>query len=268
MELTIINKLKISIFTNILQYYNCTLREKIRLFLVLLIMLVAFSIPFGYEYSKKLNVIILVLWFFVVKKEDILFLLNNKVIIVLFSFISIHYLTLYWSNHVSEGVHSIRDMWQFLFAPIILYITIIKKSDIKLIINAFVISMLINEIISYLIYFDLYETEFSKTRSHPVGFINHIQYSVLVAFASILILYQALKMKHNIVKYIYIIFFMTMTTNLVISSGRTGYVVFFVSLVVLLFIYYKFSIKNFLQVLVFPLSVFLYWIYIQCSSTS
>lgn len=239
-----------------IEYYNNNIREKIRLIIITLIVLVAFSVPFGYEYSKKINVIILVLWFFVVKKEDVIYFFTNKIVLILLTFISFHYVTLIWSSNISAGLYSIRDMWRFIFVPILLYATIIKKEDIKYIINAFILSMLINEIISYLIYFDLYSTEFSRTRGYPVGFINHIQYSVLVAFAAILILYQSLNMKNIYIKVVYIIFFITMTTNLVISSGRTGYVVYFVSLVVLLFIYYKFTVKRFFQILVFPIVVF------------
>jgi O-antigen ligase len=86
--------------------------------------------------------------------------------------------------------------------------------------------------------------------------MNHIQYSALVAFAAILILYQAKLMKNGLIRYVYVLFFITMTTNLVISGGRTGYVIFFTSLVILLFVYYKFTLKNFLQILVFPVAVF------------
>jgi len=231
-------------------------RNNIRLLAVFLIACVAFSIPFGYEYSKKINVLIFILWLFIVRIEDIKFILKNKVLIVLFLFILSHYTTLFLSEDISGAIYEIRHFWRYIFIPIIMYITIINKGDMKYIISAFIISMFINEIISYLIYFDLYQTEFSKTRQFPVGFINHIQYSVLVAFSAILILYQAKGMKNGIVKYIYVLFFITMTTNLVISSGRTGYVIFFASLVILLFVYYKFTWKNFLQILIFPTVVF------------
>jgi O-antigen ligase len=43
---------------------------------------------------------------------------------------------------------------------------------------------------------------------------------------------------------------------LVISSGRTGYAAYFGSLIILLFSYYTLSIKNLLQVLIFPIAVF------------
>jgi len=48
-----------------------------------------------------------------------------------------------------------------------------------------------------------------------------------------------------------------LTTNLVISSGRTGYIVYFASLIIMLFTYYRITFKNLLQVLIFPIVVFI-----------
>lgn len=250
------NKLFDLLFLTYKQYMSFNNREKIRLIIIALLILVAFSIPFGHIYAQKIHAIILFLWIFVVKLDDIKYLFKNKIVITLFLFIVAHYLTLFWSDHIKEGLYETRNLWRFIFIPIVVYLTVIKKENIKYIVFAFIVSMFINEIISYLIYFDLYHTEFSKTRAYPVGFINHIQYSVLVAFSAILILYQAKRLKSILQKSIYILFFITMTTNLVISSGRTGYVVFFLSLILLLFVYYKFTWKNFLQILVFPTVVF------------
>ena len=231
-------------------------RERIRQVILFLTICLAFSVPFGDIYAEKILIIMSIFWIFFITLEDIKKLFTNKIIIILFAFIFSHFLTLFWSEHINDGLHEISRMWRYLFVPLIIYTSIIKKGEIKYIIGAFIFTMFINEIISYLIYFDLYQTEFSRTRSYPVGFINHIQYSVLVAFCAILILYQSKNLKNIYLKFIYIIFFITMTTNLVISSGRTGYVVYFGSLLILLFTYYKFTLKNFLQILLFPTLVF------------
>ncbi|MBA1438789.1 MAG: O-antigen ligase family protein [Epsilonproteobacteria bacterium] len=216
----------------------------------------AFSIPFSDAYSKKILAITFIIWLFYIKIKDLRQLLKNRVIIVLSLFILSHCFTLFWSENISLGLHYISQMWRYLFIPLLIYTTTVQKDEIKYILHAFVFSMFINEIISYLIYVDLYQTEFSKTRGYPVGFLNHIQYSVLVAFSSILILYQSLDMKNLFTKILYRVFFVTMTTNLVISGGRTGYIVYFVSLLVLFFIYFKPSIKSFILVLLFPTVTF------------
>lgn len=235
---------------------NDDVREKIRLVLVFLIMCVAFSIPFGDKYARTLISLIFVVWLFYIKVNDLKFIFKNKIIILLLLFISFHYITLIWSEHIGNGLHIISQMWRYVFIPIILYITILKKNNIQYILFAFIFGMFINEIISYLIYFNLYQTEFSKINGYPVGFINHIYYSIFVAFCAILILYQSRDMNNIYLKIIYTIFFITMTINLVISGGRTGYVAYFASLVILLFTYYKFSIKNLFQILLFPTLVF------------
>ena len=236
---------------------NSFIKDKIHLIIVFLIALLTFSIPFGHQYGRKIIVVILIFWVFVVKKEDFLKILKHKYILVFLLFIAIHYISLFWSDHVKLGAHTLRVMWIYWFIPTFVFATILQKKDIKFIILGFVSGMFVNEIISYLIYFNLYETAYSKIHHYPVGFLNHITYSVLVAFAAILILYQAKNMKNIYFKSIYIIFFITMTTNLVISSGRTGYVVYFASLIIMLFTYYKVSLKNFLQVLVFPTVIFI-----------
>lgn len=232
------------------------IREKLQLVLVFLIMCVAFSIPFGDKYARYIMPLLFVFWLFYIKVEDIKILFKNKIIILIFAFISYHYISLFWSENLSGGFHVISQMWRYLFLPIVIYITIIKKDNIKYILLAFIFGMFVNEIISYLIYFDFYQTEFSRANGYPVGFINHIYYSILVAFCAILILYQSFNMNNIYLKILYSVFFITMTLNLVISGGRTGYVAYFATLIILLFTYYKFSIKNLIRILLFPTLIF------------
>jgi O-antigen ligase len=231
-------------------------REKIRNILVFLIMCIAFSIPFGEQYGKKILALTFVIWIFFVTLNDLKNVFKNKVIVLLTLFILSHYTTLFLSEDVGLGLHYISQMWRYIFIPIVIYITVLKKEHIQYVLYAFIFSMFINEIISYLSYFNIYQTAYSKGSGYPVGFINHIQYSVLVAFSAILILYQSRNFSNKYMKVVYTIFFITMTINLVISGGRTGYVVYFVSLFVLVFTYYKPTLKNLLHILLFPTIVF------------
>jgi O-antigen ligase len=233
-----------------------TLQNKIHLAVIFLIMCLVFSIPFGADYGRKLIVVIAVLWIFAVKKDNLLYLFKHKIFIVLTLYVLMHIIAMLWNENYYDGYRHIKNMLIFFYLPVLIFATIIDNKHIKYIIGAFVFGMFINEIISYLIYFDLYETEYSKIHHYPVGFINHIMYSVLVSFAALLILYQAKFMENKYLKTIYILFFITMTMNLVISSGRTGYVVFFGSLVILLITYYKVTFRNFIELLIFPVVVF------------
>lgn len=225
-------------------------------FLLLQMMALPFSIAFGSDYGRPILPVMFLTWLFVVKKSDLSYVFQQKVVVVFMAFIAMHLLSLLWSDHAVNGAQAISRMIRYIFLPMIIYASVVKESSVKYIVSAFILGMFVNEIISYLIYFDLYETQFSKIHRWPVGFINHIPYSVLVAFTAILILFQAKHMDNGFMRAIYVAFFMTMTANLVISSGRTGYAAYFGSLIILLFSYYTLTIKNLLQVLIFPIAVF------------
>ncbi len=237
-------------------FKNLSIKDKSQLLIVVSIMGLAFSIPFGYHYTRHFFSAAAVLWIFVVNKDDLIYILKHKIVIVLIALVSLHFLSLLWSDDIHMGLSYSRKILTYIVLPVIIFSSIIKKGQLQYIITAFVFGMFVNEIISYLIYFDLYQTEYSKIYKYPVGFMYHVPYSVMVAFSALLILYQAKYLENKYLKIIYIIFFMTMTTNLVISSGRTGYVVYFGSILILLFSFYKLSIKNFLQLLLFPTIVF------------
>ncbi len=232
------------------------LKNKLQLLVIFLIMGLAFSIPFGYHYTRHFFSAAVILWIFAVDKDDLIYILKHKIVIILIALVSLHFLSLLWSDDLHMGLSYSRKMLTYIVLPVIVFSSIIKKGQLQYIITAFVFGMFVNEIISYLIYFDLYQTEYSKIYRYPVGFMYHVPYSVLVAFSALLILYQAKYLENKYLKIIYIMFFMTMTTNLVISSGRTGYVVYFGSMLILLFSFYKLSVKNFLQLLLFPTIVF------------
>ncbi len=225
--------------------------------LVFLLMCVAFSIPFGADYIKKAIVVSFSVWILTFGFKNIISIFKeNRIIQVLSALILFYFISLLWSDHQHDGWRYIRKLLIYFYIPILIFITSVNKDNIRFIMTAFIASMFINEIISYLIFFDLFQTPYSKIYGYPVGFINHIPYSVLVAFTSILILYQARFLKNRYMQIIYFIFFITMTTNLVISGGRTGYAVYFATLFIMLFSYYKVNLKNFILVLLFPIFIF------------
>lgn len=228
--------------------------------LTFFLMLTAFSVPFG-KYGvniKKVVVYLFIVWVLSFGFKHVVSAIKSNSFLKVYTLLIIFYfISLLWSSHPYEGWRYIRNILMFTYIPLLMYVTSVSKRNIDWIVSAFIASMFVNEIISYMIYFDVYQTAYSKIHHYPVGFINHIPYSVLVAFTAILILYQAKYLKNKYLKVIYIIFFITMTTNLVISGGRTGYVVYFVTLFIMLFSYYKVNWKNFLQVLIFPVIIFL-----------
>ena len=239
---------------NILKSYKFQKDDILTIFL----MAMAFVIPFGSYYNKKVIFITFLVWLIMSGfKTSINIIKKNKFLITFLLLFLFYIMSLLWSDNIKEGQDYILKLFIFMFVPLLIIATSANKRNIFIIMTSFIFSMFINEIISYLIYFDIYETAYSRKYHYPVGFINHISYSVLVAFSAILILHQSRYMNNIYIKTIYIIFFITMTINLVISSGRTGYVAYFATLAILLFTFYKINFKNFLQILLFPTVIFI-----------
>jgi O-antigen ligase len=219
--------------------------ETFRLILVFFICCIAFSIPFGHDIGKKLLLCIFVLWLFFINKNHLLLLIKNKVLIFLSLFIFWNGISLIWSENVELGIHNLSQMLRYLLLPIIIYVTVIKKKDIKYILYAFSFGLLVNVIGSYAIYFDFYETYNSKVFNMPLTFLVYIQYSLLLSFFALLILYKFKEEEKKKEKIIYLLCFILVTVNLFISGGRTGYVVFFISFIFLLIKFCEVTLKRF-----------------------
>ena len=89
-------------------------------------MCIAFSIPFGDKYARHIIPITFIIWIFYIRIEDLKVLFKNKTIILLFAFISSHYISLFWSENLTGGLHVISQMWRYLFFPIVIYVTTLK----------------------------------------------------------------------------------------------------------------------------------------------
>ena len=111
-------------------------------------------------------------------------------------------------------------------------------------VSAFLFGMLISEILSYGIFFKLWSIN-GRTSNDPTPIMYHVTYSIFLAFTSLILLNRIFSKKTSFKeKILYGVFFTTVTTNLFINAGRTGQIVFVISLIVLYFIHYKFTIKK------------------------
>jgi O-antigen ligase len=99
--------------------------------------------------------------------------------------------------------------------------------------------MLISEILSYGIFFEFWTLN-NGSPSDPTPFMNHLQYSLFLAFTSLLLLTKVFFENKIPYKILYFIFFLITTSNLFLNGGRTGQVVFIISIFIVGFL----SIKN------------------------
>jgi len=149
----------------------------------------------------------------------------------------------------------------YMLIPLILFIMItsIKKEFIHLIISAFLLAILLSEVSSYLIFFELIDVIalqekgliFSHASIHsPTPFMHHTEYSVFLSLASILLLDQLLHSKNRYLQLFLFLFLLSASINLFINGGRTGQISYILSMMVYLLFYFKFTIKSIFSTLV------------------
>ena len=204
----------------------------------------AFLLPISRGGISILTALLFILWIFSEDfKNKIEFLKSNKTIIYLFAFIGFSLLSLLWSSNMSSGLYYIRKYWYFL--TIIVIASSVEKKYLHYMVSAFLSGMLISEIISYGVFFELWSLK-NATVDFPNPFMSHIQYSMFLAFTSLLLLSRIFYEKSLNLKIIYSMFFLMTTANLFINAGRTGQAAFAFSLFIVGFLHVKNKLVAFL----------------------
>jgi O-antigen ligase len=167
-------------------------------------------------------------------------LMENKLALASIVFFSVHILGLLWTENIGWGVEMTRKMLPFLFVlPI--FLTISRKENISYYVYAFLIAIGISEILSYVVWFELVEPFGKATILEPTPVMGHISYNPFLAFAIYLTLNKLLfeKPMSPSLRTILTFFAISMTFNMFITGGRAGQVMFFASLVVLSFQFFR-----------------------------
>jgi O-antigen ligase len=231
-------------------------------YLVLLFVLVA---PIKPLLGKKVIIVTFILWIVSINYKDLIFTFrNSKTVQFIFLFCFYITLSLLWTENVQVGLKWLEVNIIYFFIPIVLIITIKKELLINKMIVVFIISMMINEVISYGIFFNLIDNIFgfyvTGDTSNPIPFqVSHIPYSTYVAFTILLSLYKILfiKGKSFYVNLITIIFVITMILNLFLSTGRTGQFTIVMTIFSLLIVYQRTNVRNILISLILMIFIIL-----------
>ncbi len=186
-------------------------------------------------------------------KDKFHFLVRNKVVVALFAFVAFSAISLLWSSDHTIGLNSLRKYWYFL--PILVFATSIRKEYLFRIMSAFLFGMLVSEILSYGIFFELWTLKHGSP-ADPTPFMNHLQYSMFLTLSSLLLLNRMFFETSWRWKSFYFIYFLTVTSNLFLNGGRTGHVAFAISIFVVGFVNIKNKFLAFLSMLILMVSIF------------
>ena len=187
-------------------------------------------------------------------KQHIEKLKTSPFAISIFLFIIFTILSLLWTEDLDFGLNQKRLYipWLAIFAIALN----VKKEQIFSIISAFILGMIVSEMLSYGMFFELWQIR-GHGKEYPSPFMMHIDYSVFLAFTAIILLNRLLSKRYSKKEKLTILFFfITITGNLFINDGRTGQLAFLVGIFSTVFIHYKINLKSILASFVLIIIIF------------
>lgn len=208
----------------------------------------AFLLPISRAGISLLTATLFLLWLLDKDlKTRVKSIISNKVIFAILIFFSFSLLSLLWSSNIPEGWKFLRTYWYLL--PVFAFATHIRHEALIKIISAFLFGMLISEILSYGIFFEIWQWK-NVPPTDPTPFMNHLQYTMFLAFAALLLLNRFFFETNTKWKIFYFIYFLTVTSNLFLNGGRTGQLAFVVSIFIAGFLNIKNKLLAFSSMLV------------------
>lgn len=225
----------------------------------------AFAVPLSIAGYTALSALLLILWIIEGNWQKKWKMIGAQSVFKVLGFFYLFLvLSLLWSNNLIQGFEHLRKYYLLLLIPIIY--TSLDRQRIPQIFSAFLSAMIISELLSYLIFFDLMPFKYKESWSSidPSPFMHHTPYSIFLIFSIFLMLIRLLKEHRDMVQTIFYTFFIiTMTINLFINAGRTGQFSLIVTLAIFIMSYWRLSLlKTMLSSTLIAISIFslAYWI--------
>jgi len=218
----------------------------------------AFILPLSRAGLTFFSIFLLLVWFLEGNfREKIQKITTNRLLFSLFLFILWSYLSALWSEDINNALEKVGK-YRYLFIPFIFYTSSLdlNKKYINRLIDFFLAGMFVSEIIAYGVFFKIWKFKHA-TPLDPSPFMIHMDYSVFLAFTSILLFNRFISKEYPFYKRtIYFLFFLTVTGNLFLQGGRTGQVAYIFAIIVMFILHYKISLKSIFSSLVSLVLIF------------
>ena len=205
------------------------------------IILYAFCLPISRAGISLSIVLIFLFWILEADfKKKYFEIKNNYFILAIFIFILYSFISVLWSSDKIFALEYVKKYYHFLIIPIIF--TSLKKEYIDKVFSTFLLGMLISEITSYGIFFELWTKE-GISPNDPSPFMDHSNYSTYLSFTVFILMHKIIYTDDFKWKIAYSIFFLFSTSNLFLNGGRTGQFSFLITLCIIGFLNFKNKLK-------------------------
>jgi len=221
-----------------------------------MVLMYAFTMPLSRAAVALFSALLIVMLIVHPKwKERFIELGTSDVFRAFLLFFVFSLLTLLWTS--SENLHDafryIGRMWYIL--PAFAIFIILPKEMIFKVLSAFLLGMIISEILSFGIFFEWWSIN-GKTTTDPTPFMHRIIYSAFLTVTSLIVFNKFFDQNELKYKIIYFIYFLVVTSNLFINGGRTGQMAFIVAMFVLGFMRIKNKIFAFFVIAALQIVIF------------
>jgi O-antigen ligase len=196
-----------------------------------LIVCYAFVLPLGKAPSVLFGLLLIIFWLLDGEYKEKLRVINESNFIkYLAALILLSTIAVLWSPDFEFWLEFMRKYWHFLVIPVIY--TSIRHENIKTVFSAFLLGMLLSEIVAFGVFFKIWEYG-RATPDNPTPFMDHVNYSIFLALTALILLNRVFFEEKMHLKMMYFAYFLLVTTNLFIIAGRTGQVAFATGLLVI-----------------------------------
>ncbi len=219
--------------------------------------LYGFLLPLSRAAISFFSILIFVIWIQKLIRVRNFSVFREKAIIFFWLFLGFSALSLLWANpnYFGFGADILRKYMYLWALPA--YVAIVDKKYAKLALKAFICSMVISAIISYLLFFEVIKFD-GVSPQNPSPIMHHIVYSIFLALSAALLLHRVLNNSINIKKRVLDLFlFVLVSGALFLINGRTGQFAFLAAIFVTVYLHYRFTLKGmFLSALLFAAILF------------
>lgn len=260
---------RLSIFNKIYNISKDT-QDKITLWMNHLLVVYAFLIPVHNKAKSSVFFCILVLFLY---RRDFIYYLRIAFKNELLKYFLLLYLLfvigMLYSSDLESGF-SFMDKAKFLIYPLIFLSFLDTRFSFR-ILNAFIFGVLLSEIVSYLIHFQIIPPElfireykiYESILEDPSPFFTHGTHNMFLCLVITILIYRLLikDIKDIKFKILSLVFITTAFINISLIGGRVGYLVLFCLIFVVVFLIYKKEIKKGIFIIfsiLFIMSTYLY----------
>lgn len=200
-------------------------------------------LPINTEITRKIFTFLFLLLIFTLDyKKMYITYKDDKLLKAILAFFIFSILSYFWTENFDELKRIIRNIFRYWIVPTIVLISIVEKKHIKYLITAFLSGMIINGILSLLMYFynlkEIFSFKFSPYFLVPYQ-SSHMEYSVYVAFTAIVFFYYFIINKEIKIKILFLFISSGFIILLFMLNGRTGQIAFIFSSIILIVLYTK-----------------------------